>query len=85
MPMYDYICLACGKEHEISHSMNETGCRNCPACKEGVLQKQISGGAGIIFKGGGFYATDYKRSGGGSGEESKAGTCSHKSACSCAN
>lgn len=84
MPTYDYICLSCGKEQEVFHSMNENKLRFCTECNEGVLQKQISKGSGIIFKGTGFYETDYKRK--DTATESKSeGSCSHKSACSCVN
>lgn len=84
MPNYDYICASCGKELEIFHSMNENARRHCPSCKEGVLEKQISGGSAIIFKGSGFYETDYKKKGSASEGKSE-GSCSHKSACGCSN
>lgn len=83
MPTYDYICLACGEDHEIFHSMNDKEIRNCSKCNEGVLEKQISKGSGIIFKGTGFYETDYKRKD-TSAESKPADSCSHKSACNCA-
>jgi putative FmdB family regulatory protein len=84
MPTYDYICLSCGEEHEIFHSMNENHSRQCTGCKEGVLQKQISRGSGLVFKGTGFYETDYKRKDTAGEAKSKSeGSCSHKSACGC--
>lgn len=87
MPTYDYICLSCGENHEIFHSMKETTSRKCPTCKEGILEKQLSTGAGIIFKGTGFYATDYKKSSpttsSSENTNTPAGGCNHNSTCSC--
>ncbi|MGF1531400.1 MAG: FmdB family zinc ribbon protein [Puniceicoccaceae bacterium] len=71
MPTYDYRCAACGQDFEIFHSMLEPARTECPACRENQLIKQIGAGAGLIFKGSGFYETDYKRSGDGK-EERKA-------------
>lgn len=82
MPTYDYICLSCGEEREIFHSMNETSAKHCPSCKEGLLEKQVSGGSGIIFKGSGFYETDYKRKP-DTAEAKPSGSCAHKGACGC--
>lgn len=60
MPTYDYECDACGEKHEFFHGMKETK-RKCPSCGKHKLRRLFSGGAGIIFKGSGFYETDYKR------------------------
>lgn len=60
MPTYDYACKACGAELEIFHSMTESAKRKCPECGELKLQRQIGAGAGILFKGDGFYETDYR-------------------------
>lgn len=60
MPTYDYECPKCKKRIEIFHSMNTTKEYRCSECNE-KLNKIISGGAGIIFKGTGFYETDYKK------------------------
>jgi len=60
MPTYEYICDACGKGLRIFHSMSEVK-KKCPNCGKLKLQKLISGGAGVQFKGAGFYETDYKR------------------------
>lgn len=57
MPTYDYLCENCGV-FEIFHSMLETK-TECPTCGK-PIKKQLSTGAGIIFKGSGFYQTDYR-------------------------
>ena len=60
MPTYDYVCEACGAQLEIFQSMSESPKRKCPECGALKLQRQIGAGAGIIFKGSGFYETDYR-------------------------
>ena len=60
MPTYDYICKACGHTLEIFQSMTEGAKRKCPECGENKLQRQIGAGAGILFKGQGYYQTDYR-------------------------
>lgn len=60
MPTYDYRCEACGHELEIFHSMTESAKRKCPACGKLKLVRLIGTGGGIIFKGSGFYETDYR-------------------------
>ena len=60
MPTYEYECKKCKEVREIFHSMTETRKQICPDCGS-AMTKLISGGAGIIFKGSGFYATDYKK------------------------
>ena len=60
MPTYDYVCKACGARHEIFQSMSESAKRKCPACGKLALERQIGAGAGFIFKGAGFYETDYR-------------------------
>lgn len=62
MPTYDYICKACGHKLEIFQSMTESPKRKCPACKKSKLERQIGRGAAILFKGSGFYQTDYRSS-----------------------
>jgi putative FmdB family regulatory protein len=62
MPTYEYVCRACGCELEIFQSMKDAPLTVCPECgTQGQFVRKISGGAGIIFKGSGFYETDYKR------------------------
>ncbi|HKX45948.1 MAG TPA: zinc ribbon domain-containing protein [Planctomycetota bacterium] len=60
MPTYDYACGACGATHEIFQSMSERPKKKCPACGASKLERRIGAGAGVIFKGSGFYATDYR-------------------------
>jgi len=60
MPTYDYVCKACGHALEIFHSMSESPKRKCPSCGKHGLERQIGAGAGILFKGDGYYETDYR-------------------------
>lgn len=60
MPTYDYVCQACGQALEIFQSMSESPKRKCPECGKLKLKRQIGTGAGILFKGSGFYETDYR-------------------------
>lgn len=73
MPTYDYRCDACGHEFDVFQSIMDPALRKCPKCKKQKLRRLIGAGSGIIFRGSGFYETDYKRSrasGGGSSEKS---------------
>lgn len=65
MPTYEYACSKCGHHFEQFQSMNDAPLKKCPKCKKPALKRLIGGGAGLIFKGTGFYITDYKKSGGG--------------------
>jgi len=60
MPTYDYVCNACGHRMELVQSMTEAPKRKCPACGKSRLERLIGMGAGLIFKGSGFYQTDYR-------------------------
>lgn len=60
MPTYDYRCEACGHELELFQNISEAPKRKCPACKKARLKRLIGGGAGFLFKGSGFYLTDYR-------------------------
>ncbi|HTF87259.1 MAG TPA: zinc ribbon domain-containing protein [Planctomycetota bacterium] len=62
MPTYDYICQACQHRLEIFQPMSESPKRKCPKCGKSKLQRQIGMGAAILFKGSGFYQTDYRSS-----------------------
>ena len=73
MPTYDYTCKACGKSFEIFHSMSEVK-RKCPACGKNALERQIGTGGAIIFKGSGFYQTDYRSDSYKKAKESESGT-----------
>ena len=63
MPTYDYECQKCGNRFEVVQSMNDAKLENCPqtAC-DGQIKRLLGTGAGIIFKGSGFYQTDYRSS-----------------------
>jgi putative FmdB family regulatory protein len=60
MPTYDYRCNACGHTFEHFQSMKDAVLRTCPACKKKSLERLIGTGAALIFKGAGFYQTDYR-------------------------
>lgn len=60
MPTYDYICDACGHEFEAFERITSTPQNICPACNEDKLRRKIGPGAAILFKGSGFYQTDYR-------------------------
>lgn len=62
MPTYDYRCKACNYTFEAFQNMNEEPLKECPKCKSEV-KRLIGAGAGPIFKGSGFYQTDYKNKG----------------------
>ncbi len=59
MPTYDYKCKACNHQFEAFQRMSDDPLKECPQCK-GEVYRLISGGTGLIFKGSGFYITDYK-------------------------
>ena len=61
MPTYEYECSACNHAFEILQSMSEEKLKQCPQCHQMKLERLIGGGGGIIFKGTGFYETDYKK------------------------
>jgi putative FmdB family regulatory protein len=60
MPTYEYECGKCRKRFEIFQSMKDEPLKECPECGEEALKRLIGTGAGIIFKGSGFYCTDYR-------------------------
>ena len=60
MPTYEYECKACGKHLEIFQSMKDAPLVKCPECGKLKLKRLLGTGAGIIFKGSGFYCNDYK-------------------------
>ncbi|MCZ6703019.1 MAG: zinc ribbon domain-containing protein [Ignavibacteria bacterium] len=61
MPTYDYKCLSCGHQFEVFQSMTAELVSNCTKCN-GKVKRLIGAGSGPIFKGSGFYQTDYKNS-----------------------
>jgi putative FmdB family regulatory protein len=60
MPTYDYMCENCGHKFEQSQSIIAAPLRKCPVCKKMGLKRLLGCGSGIIFKGSGFYQTDYR-------------------------
>mgnify|MGYP001599447336 CR=1 FL=1 len=60
MPTYEYVCSACAHHVEYFQPMSEAPKKKCPECKKSKLVRQIGAGAGILFKGSGFYQTDYR-------------------------
>jgi putative FmdB family regulatory protein len=63
MPTYEYECGACEHRFEKYQSMNDKPVKQCPECGKSKVQRVISGGAGVLFKGSGFYQTDYRSKG----------------------
>lgn len=63
MPTYEYRCDACGSRFEEFQKMSDDPVETCPECGENEAERLMSAGAGLVFKGSGFYETDYRRSG----------------------
>ena len=63
MPTYEYECQECGHKFELLQKMTAKPLKKCPECKKDAVKRLISAGVGVIFKGSGFYETDYKRAG----------------------
>ncbi len=70
MPTYDYVCRECDYKFEEFQSMTDELLSNCPKC-DGSVRRLIGGGTGLIFKGSGFYITDYKNSRGSADSQAK--------------
>ena len=66
MPTYEYKCKRCSYQFEAFQSILSDPIKKCPRCNEGKVERLISAGAGLIFKGSGFYETDYKKKSNGS-------------------
>ena len=79
MPTYDYECKGCGHRFETFQSIKDGALRKCPKCGKLKLNRLIGTGGGFLFKGSGFYITDYRsssykekaKSDGGGGENAK--------------
>lgn len=65
MPTYDYECLECGHRFEHMQKMSDNPLQECLKCS-GQVRRLLSGGSGLIFKGSGFYITDYAKKNSGS-------------------
>ena len=79
MPTYEYECLQCGKNFDFFQKISDSHLKQCPKCK-GKVKRLISSGGGLIFKGKGFYSTDYKKK-----NTSKPNTDSAKPCSGCSN
>lgn len=63
MPTYEYVCKTCKHQFEKFQSMLDKPVKKCPECAKGKVERIIHGGAGVLFKGSGFYQTDYRSKG----------------------
>jgi putative FmdB family regulatory protein len=73
MPTYEYECQVCGHSFERFQSMSAAPVRVCPACGRRKVKRLLGTGAGIIFRGSGFYATDYRNKTSGRPADGSAG------------
>lgn len=80
MPTYEFYCSECNNSFEKWFSMSEEHITNCPNCGSKNVRKIFSAGSGILFKGSGFYTTDYKNK-----QNKENSCCSNTSSCSCSN
>jgi putative FmdB family regulatory protein len=71
MPTYEYLCEKCGEKFEVYQSIKDEPLKKHPTKCRGKVKRLISPGGGIIFKGSGFYQTDYKMKSAGKSTESK--------------
>jgi len=62
MPTYEYLCSSCQNKFEEFQRISEPALETCPSCG-GKVKRLLSGGAGLLFKGSGFYKTDYRSDG----------------------
>lgn len=68
MPTYEYACATCGQEFEVFQSIKDDALKTCNCGQAGQVRRKIGAGAGLIFKGSGFYETDYRRKPAGNSE-----------------
>lgn len=78
MPTYEYECARCGHVFEKFHSISATPPKRCPECR-GKVNRRIGTGAGLIFKGSGFYITDYRSEGYKKASQAESGSSSSSS------
>lgn len=76
MPTYEYQCAACGHRFEEFQSITAKPIRKCPECKKLKVDRLMGTGSGMIFKGSGFYITDYRSEGYKSAAKADSGTSS---------
>jgi len=77
MPTYEYECRHCGHRFELSQKITDKPLSQCPKCSKKVT-RLIGSGSGIIFKGPGFYATDYRKKSKAESSERKPPSCAAK-------
>ncbi len=82
MPTYQYECESCGHGFEVMQSIKDAKLKKCPKCQKPKLHRLIGSGSGFVFKGRGFYETDYKQKG-SSAPVSCPAKDSSKSSCAC--
>jgi len=80
VPTYDYECSACKYKFELSQKMTDKAIKTCPKCNKKV-KRLIGSGSGIIFKGHGFYATDYRKKPKTDSKAAKGDPCPAKGSC----
>ncbi len=83
MPTYEFFCNNCNSNFEKWFSISEEHKTNCPGCGSENVRKVFSSGAGILFKGSGFYCTDYKNKNEKKNEKKETTYCSTSSECKC--
>ncbi len=85
MPTYDYRCNACGHEFEQFQSMKDATLKKCPKCAKNALERLIGLGGAVIFKGSGFYETDYRSDSykKAADADKKSGEHVHTGSCAC--
>ena len=77
---YEYVCTACGHEWEAEQPISAEPLKKCPKCNKAKAKRQVSGGAGFILKGGGWYADGYGSSGSSGGAKGSTETKASNSA-----
>jgi len=70
MPTYEYECRKCCARFERFQSITDKPIRKCPSCGANAVKRLIGPGAGLIFRGSGFYCTDYRKGGSGAARDS---------------
>ncbi len=81
MPTYEYKCNSCEYKFEVFQSITAEAIKECPQCNKEEVIKLISGGMGVIYKGSGFYTTDYKNSKNKEPNTCSNGVCGSGSSC----
>jgi putative FmdB family regulatory protein len=74
MPTYDYACSGCGHRFERFEPIGDGGLKECPKCHKKKAKRMLGAGAGLIFKGSGFYTTDSRRPSSGGEKDSGSGS-----------